>query len=396
MLVHGDYRTGNYLADESGVTAILDWEGAHLGDPVEDLGWVCVKSWRFGSVDKPAGGFGSREELWAAYERAGGAQGRSRAGALVGSVRHRTLGHDLPSPRRGGISRARVKSMELASIGRRAVETEVDLLQLLKEARLRWRRTVPPPSELLAAIADFLREEATPALDRSEPRLGFQMRVAVNSLAILEREGRLGPAADAREHARLVKLLGRDGTLAELNRELARQLRTGERDERDAALMAHLEATIADKIAIANPEVAVTMPIHRVCRTRSLRDETARTPFRAGLADRRRHRALGCRTLRRAARHHDQRRRSPPGRSRRARGEHHDLHGDRAAPTVGRTAGNRCHGRQSAPIFASSRISQQPLSESRAADSESAASLAFGGSAVPPSTATVFQARSSR
>lgn len=112
----------------------------------------------------------------------------------------------------------------------------------------------PTASELLAAIADFLREEATPALDKSEPRLGFQMRVAVNSLAILEREARLGPGADAAEQARLVKLLGRDGTLDDLNRELARQLRGGERDERDAALMAHLDATTADKIAIANPK----------------------------------------------------------------------------------------------------------------------------------------------
>jgi hypothetical protein len=112
----------------------------------------------------------------------------------------------------------------------------------------------PTASELLTAIADFLRAEATPALDRSDPRLGFQMRVAVNSLAILEREWRLAPDADAREHARLRKLLGRDGTLGELNRELARQLRTGERDERDAELMAHLEATTGDKIAIANPK----------------------------------------------------------------------------------------------------------------------------------------------
>jgi Domain of unknown function (DUF6285) len=112
----------------------------------------------------------------------------------------------------------------------------------------------PTASELLSAIADFLREEALPALDRAEPRLGFQMRVAVNSLAILEREARLGPSANLREHERLVKLLGRDGTLDELNRELARQLRTGQRDERDLALMAHLDATIADKIAIANPK----------------------------------------------------------------------------------------------------------------------------------------------
>ncbi|WP_395713961.1 DUF6285 domain-containing protein [Reyranella sp.] len=111
----------------------------------------------------------------------------------------------------------------------------------------------PTAAELLAAIADFLREEATPALDRAEPRLGFQMRVAANSLAILEREARLGAAADSGEHARLSALLGHDGTLEDLNRELARQLRTGERDERDAELMAHLDATIADKIAIANP-----------------------------------------------------------------------------------------------------------------------------------------------
>jgi uncharacterized protein DUF6285 len=112
----------------------------------------------------------------------------------------------------------------------------------------------PSASELLSAIAAFLREEALPALNRAEPRLGFQMRVAVNSLAILEREARLEPAANLREHERLVKLLGLDGSLDELNRELARQLRTGQRDERDAALMAHLEATIADKIAIANPK----------------------------------------------------------------------------------------------------------------------------------------------
>ena len=112
----------------------------------------------------------------------------------------------------------------------------------------------PTTSELLSAIADFLREEATPALDRTEPRLGFQMRVAANALAILEREARLGPAADAAERARLAKLLDHDGPLDDLNRELARQLRAGTRDERDAALMAHLEATIADKIAIANPK----------------------------------------------------------------------------------------------------------------------------------------------
>lgn len=111
----------------------------------------------------------------------------------------------------------------------------------------------PTQAELLAAVAEFLRDEAVPALDRSAPGLAFQLRVAANALAILERESRLGPAADAREHRRLVQLLGRDGTLDDLNRALAAELRAGTRDETDAALLAHLEATVADKIAIANP-----------------------------------------------------------------------------------------------------------------------------------------------
>jgi aminoglycoside phosphotransferase (APT) family kinase protein len=131
VLVHGDYRTGNYLADESGVTAILDWEGAHLGDPVEDLGWLCVKSWRFGAVDKPAGGFGSREALWAAYERAGGGKvdpARAHWWEVFGTVRWGIICHNQAFRHLSGS----IKSMELASIGRRAVETEVDLLQLLK------------------------------------------------------------------------------------------------------------------------------------------------------------------------------------------------------------------------------------------------------------------------
>ncbi len=131
VLVHGDYRTGNYLADETGVTAILDWEGAHLGDPIEDLGWLCVKSWRFGAIDRPAGGFGSREELWAAYGRAGGIEvdpARAHWWEVFGTVRWGIICHNQAWRHLSGA----IKSMELASIGRRAVETEVDLLQLLK------------------------------------------------------------------------------------------------------------------------------------------------------------------------------------------------------------------------------------------------------------------------
>ncbi len=132
VLVHGDYRTGNYLVDETGVTTILDWELAHLGDPLEDLGWLCVKSWRFGSIDKPAGGFGRREELWAAYERAGGGKvdpARAHWWEVFGTVHWGVICLNQAFKHLSGS----IKSMEHASIGRRAVETEVDLLQLLKQ-----------------------------------------------------------------------------------------------------------------------------------------------------------------------------------------------------------------------------------------------------------------------
>ncbi len=70
-VVHGDFRTGNLIVGEEGIRCVLDWELAQGGDPMQDLGWLCVKTWRFGGTE-PVGGFGSREDLFAAYERAGG------------------------------------------------------------------------------------------------------------------------------------------------------------------------------------------------------------------------------------------------------------------------------------------------------------------------------------
>lgn len=108
----------------------------------------------------------------------------------------------------------------------------------------------PTAGELLEAAREFINEEVLP---RADARRQFLARVAINALSIVERELEHGPAADAAETVRLTTLLGRDGTLAELNAALAAAIRAGEFDERDAALMAHLRATTADKLAIANP-----------------------------------------------------------------------------------------------------------------------------------------------
>jgi aminoglycoside phosphotransferase (APT) family kinase protein len=70
VLIHGDFRNGNLMVtEEAGVVAVLDWELAHIGDPMEDLGWLCVNSWRFQQSGRPVGGFGSYDELFRGYER---------------------------------------------------------------------------------------------------------------------------------------------------------------------------------------------------------------------------------------------------------------------------------------------------------------------------------------
>ena len=71
-LLHGDFRTGNLIMDENGIRAVLDWECAHLGDPMEEFGWLCLRSWRFGQIERPVGGFTTRPELYAAYQAVSG------------------------------------------------------------------------------------------------------------------------------------------------------------------------------------------------------------------------------------------------------------------------------------------------------------------------------------
>jgi aminoglycoside phosphotransferase (APT) family kinase protein len=128
-LVHGDFRHGNLIIGPDGVRAVLDWELAHLGDPMEDLGWICVNSWRFGEIDKPVGGFGSREELFAGYEERGRKVDpvRVKFWEVMGTLRWGVMCCGMMQRFRIGPDH----SMERAMIGRRASETEIDLLRLL-------------------------------------------------------------------------------------------------------------------------------------------------------------------------------------------------------------------------------------------------------------------------
>ncbi|QRY54454.1 phosphotransferase family protein [Mycolicibacterium septicum] len=130
-LVHGDFRMGNVIVDDSGLAAVLDWELVHLGEVYEDLTWFCIRAWRFGApATLGAGGLGSIESFLNAYEEAGGAtldRSAIRWWLVLATLRWGVICRYQAERHLSGQTR----SVELATIGRRVCETEWDLLTLL-------------------------------------------------------------------------------------------------------------------------------------------------------------------------------------------------------------------------------------------------------------------------
>jgi aminoglycoside phosphotransferase (APT) family kinase protein len=128
-IVHGDFRLGNVVVGPEGLRAILDWELVHLGDPMEDLGWLCVRAWRFGA-SKPVAGVGEYAELFDAYTAASGRPVDAqvvRWWEVLGTLKWGIMCIMQASAHLSGV----VRSHELAAIGRRVCENEHDLLLLL-------------------------------------------------------------------------------------------------------------------------------------------------------------------------------------------------------------------------------------------------------------------------
>ena len=129
-LVHGDFRTGNFMVTPSGVSGVLDWEFAHWGAPEEDLAWLCVRDWRFGYRHLPVGGFSARAPFYDAYTAA---SGRAVDPAVVhwwevyGNVRW-AAGCVSQGQR---YLRGEVVDLELIAIARRAAEIEWEALRLI-------------------------------------------------------------------------------------------------------------------------------------------------------------------------------------------------------------------------------------------------------------------------
>ena len=128
-LVHGDFRTGNLMVAEDGLRGVLDWELAHVGDPMQDLGWLCVNAWRYGCSERAVGGFGDLDDLIDGYAGSGGRVDpqRVRWWLVLGTVQWGVICEGFGHAWASGTE----PQLEKAAIGRRASEAEIDLLQLL-------------------------------------------------------------------------------------------------------------------------------------------------------------------------------------------------------------------------------------------------------------------------
>jgi aminoglycoside phosphotransferase (APT) family kinase protein len=130
-LVHGDFRLGNLIVAADGIRAVLDWEMTHIGDPVEDFGWICVPSWRFGQLQNNVGGFGKLDDLIDAYAAAGGREvqpERVKFWQVLGCLKWGLICLYFGFQHLAG----HAPGIERAVIGRRTSETELDLLELMK------------------------------------------------------------------------------------------------------------------------------------------------------------------------------------------------------------------------------------------------------------------------
>lgn len=265
-LVHNDFRNGNFMVNAQRMVAVLDWEVAHVGDPMRDLGWICTNSWRFGG-HLPVGGFGEYADLFAGYESVSGLKVDPLhvkfwevfgsfwwAVGCLGMAEHYRSGPD--------------KTVERPAIGRRTSECQIDCVNLLipgqaeliKGQAFDSQLDMPRADELLISVRDFLRGDVMSA---TTGRTNFLARVASNSLDIVLRELAVSTRHRHNELARLRALLQPQPSatrvdapaeeLQALRWQLVHELRDGSMPLDAPGLAAHLRTTVLNQVAIDQP-----------------------------------------------------------------------------------------------------------------------------------------------
>ncbi len=272
-LVHGDFRNGNLMVTPDGIKAVLDWELCHIGDPMRDLGWLCVNSWRFGNRSLPVGGFGRVEDLVAGYESVSNHRvdrDALRFWEVFGSFWWSITTLGMAKTWRTG----ETPSVERPVIGRRSTEAQMDCVNLLIPGQVEpipeatEDQNLPSASELISSVQSHLREHVAEKLEGADK---FLVRVAINSLSIAQRELSHRDDAERAEYAGLKTLLidlnradealsedtadmmGQVDTLLDLRWRLVVALRENHSLDREL-LAKHLRQTVAHRLFIDQPK----------------------------------------------------------------------------------------------------------------------------------------------
>ena len=258
VLCHGDLRLGNLIVEGGELRAVIDWELAHLGHPAEDLGWCCVRAWRFGG-DAAALGCVDRGTLLADYERFGGShvsEETLRHHEVLGTWKWGLMCLLQAEAHLSGV----VDDLELLAIGRRVVENEYDLLRLLG-----WR---PDPSRFGERAADDGDPANTPSSNPSRAETGivptlsalrdaldgedegaggdYRRRLRDSVREMIAREVRLTPKLSSRRVERLTEI----GVLD--HGHLVDEILSGDR-VLDARLLETLGDEVLDQLLVVNP-----------------------------------------------------------------------------------------------------------------------------------------------
>jgi aminoglycoside phosphotransferase (APT) family kinase protein len=256
-LVHNDFRNGNIMVSPAGVVAVLDWEIAHIGDPMRDLGWICTSSWRFGRSELPVGGFGTYADLFRGYERTSGTAvdpAHVRFWEVFGSFWWACSSLTMAQHYRTGPDR----TVERPAIGRRSSECQVDCVNLLIPGPVELLAfnaatcdfDMPRIDELVISVRDFLREDV---MKETHGRTQFLARVAGNSLDIVLRDLAVGDSHRKRQLVRLRTLLEEDGGLDALRRSLVGRLRANRMPLDHPGLVDYLREAVVNQVAIDQP-----------------------------------------------------------------------------------------------------------------------------------------------
>lgn len=275
-LLHRDFRTGNYLVDEAGLTAILDWEFAGWGDPREDIGWFCARCWRFAAPGREGGGVTNREDFYAGYEAESGSV-IDRQGIAYWEVMATLRWAVIAIQQANRYMSGGEDSLELALTGRRLAELSWDILVQTAgiegeeidraalpagnpaSASVEW----PPADTILTPTATLLRDLA----GRLTGRDRFEALMAANAVAMAGRDRNLSEAAGrtildalapfAPEGDGMAGETSTEVAVAVLERELRATIRSGaleiEAARRGTTLRQALARAVSARLAISNP-----------------------------------------------------------------------------------------------------------------------------------------------